>query len=356
MGLPAAPGHAGGMKRGLWIIPIGVCLLMQPHDARAQATPDDPMLAAPDQSDQGTAAPPGGEGPAQDPLAATAEQAGIDPEGRDRLFPLGGRRAIARGYRIPEPWGLGALVIWNDVRFRSRDLSVAVRKGRDPDADAALVPLPAVTTDRLESDTRMTGLKGDLWLFPGVNIFASVGKVKGTNSIDVDVDLDELVPFPICRPAKPCGTIRLPIETKVNNSTVTLGTILVYGTERWFVLGTIAKTISVSSKQRSDVRSTNLALRGGPRFQLDDDMYFAPYVGANYFDLKTRVRGVVASGPVFEDGEAIHLRYEIDMAASHPWAGAAGFNLEVNRHLTVQGEIQLGAESTRILASAGIRF
>ena len=24
MGLPVAPGHAGGMKRGLWIIPIGV--------------------------------------------------------------------------------------------------------------------------------------------------------------------------------------------------------------------------------------------------------------------------------------------------------------------------------------------
>lgn len=102
---------------------------------------------------------------------------------RHRLFPLGGKAAIARGYRIPEPWGLGALIVWNDTRFDSRDLSVAVRKGQDPAADAQLVPLPSVTTERLEGDNRMLGLKGDLWLFPGVNLFASVGKVRGTNRI-----------------------------------------------------------------------------------------------------------------------------------------------------------------------------
>ncbi|WP_146037271.1 porin family protein [Novosphingobium guangzhouense] len=290
-------------------------------------------------------------------LAESAPDPAQPPEKeRHRLFPLGGRAAIARGYRIPEPWGLGALMVWTDTRFDTRNLSAAVRKGGDPSPDVQMTALPSVTTHRLEGDNRLMGFKADLWLFPGVNFFASIGKVKGNNRIDVDVDLDQVVPFPFCRPAKPCGTVRLPIDTRVSNTTVTLGTILVYGNEKWFVLGTVAKTVSISSKQRSDVESTNLGLRGGTRFRLGENTYLAPYFGANYFDLDTTVKGVVASGPLFEDGEGIHLRYKVDMSARKPWAAVAGFNVELSRHLTFQAELQAGAESTRILASTGVRF
>ncbi len=295
---------------------------------------------------------------------ATAAEAPVEPAAlestpaaeRHRLFPLGGRAAIARGYRIPEPWGLGALMAWNDSNFSTRDLSATVRKGGDPAPDARLTALPSVTTDRLEGDNRMLGLKGDLWLFPGVNLFAAIGEVRGTNYIDINIDLDAVVPFPFCRPAKPCGTARLPISTRVKNTTVTLGTILVYGNEHWFVLGTVAKTVSISSKERSDVKSTNIGFRGGPRFRLRENTYFAPYFGVNHFDLETTVSGVVASGPLFDDGEAIHLRYQVDMSATNPWALVAGFNVELSRHLTFQAELQAGAESTRILASTGVRF
>ena len=275
---------------------------------------------------------------------------------RHRTFPIGGRAAIARGYKIPEPFGLGALMVWTDTQFNSRDLAVAVEKGADPPQDATLLPLPQVTTNRLEGDNRMLGFKADLWLFPGLNLFASVGKVKGTNRIDVAIDLDELIPFPFCRPANPCGVLDLPVETKVNNTTVTLGTILVYGSADWFVLGSAAKTISVSSKKRSDVESTNVSMRAGPRFELGQDRYLAAYFGANYFDLSTRVNGVVESGPVFEDGDGVHLRYDIELETRHPFALIAGFNFEFNRNLTAQAEIQAGRSSTRILASTGVRF
>lgn len=275
---------------------------------------------------------------------------------KHRLFPLGGQAAIDRGYRIPEPWGLGAMVVWNDSSFDSKDLSVAIQKGSDPPADAELLPLPQVTTNRIEGDNRMVGLKGDLWLFPGVNLFTSIGKVKGTNRIGVDIDLDALVPFPFCRPAKPCGLAKLPIETKVDNTTVTVGAILVYGNKDWFVLGSAAKTVSISSKKRSDVQSTNVALRGGPRFELAEDRYFAPYFGANYFDLETTVNGIVESGPLFEDGDAIHMRYEVTLKTQNPYAAVAGFNFDINRHLSLQAEVQAGKSSTRVLATTGVRF
>lgn len=284
------------------------------------------------------------------------DEAGTRAKARKRLFPLGGQAALDRGYRIPEPWGLGVLIVKNANNFRSRDLAVAVSKGSAPPADAPLIPLPAVTTNRLEGDNTMYGFKADLWLFPGVNLFASLGKVKGTNLIDVNIDLDAVVPRPFCRPAKPCGSVRLPIETEVDNVTITVGTILVYGNEHWFALGSIAKTVSISSKERSDVRSTNLSFRAGPRFRLGEDTYLAPYFGTNYFDLDTTVKGVVSSGPVFADGDAINMRYRVEMSASHPWAALAGLNLELNRHLSVQAELQAGEDSTRVLTSASIRF
>lgn len=290
---------------------------------------------------------------------AGANRAAIEadtPKPRHRLFPIGGNAAIARGYRIPEPWGLGMLMVWNRTSFDSQNLSAAVSKGSAPASDVNMAPLPFVTTSKLEGDNRMLGFKADLWLFPGVNLFTSIGKVRGTNRIDVDIDVDAFAPFPFCRPAKPCGTVNLPIETKVSNTTVTLGTILVYGNEHWFVLGSLAKTVSISSKERSDVKSTNIGLRAGPRFRLGEDTYFAPYFGGNYFDLDTTVQGVVASGPVFDDGDPIYLRYKVDMETKDPFALVAGFNVELGRHLSLQAELEASQTSTRILASTGVRF
>lgn len=332
------------------------CLLLAPCCARA-AERDAGLLSGPEAGDPPVSQDaPVTVGLEPDRQEASADGTELAEPHRQRLFPLGGRAATARGYRIPEPWGLGALIVWNDTRFESRDLSVALSKGRDPADDAVLTPLPSVTTARLEGNNRLVGLRGDLWLFPGVNLFASIGEVKGTNRIDVDVDLDQVVPFPFCRPARPCGSVRLPIQTEVRNTTVTLGTVLVYGSEDWFVLGSAAKTVSISSKKRSDVESTNLAVRGGPRFRMGENSYFAPYAGANYFDLDTTVRGVVVSGPLFDDGEGLHLRYQVEMSASNPWAAVAGFNLELSRHLTLQAEAQVGQTTTRVLVSTGLRF
>lgn len=277
-------------------------------------------------------------------------------EPRKRLFPLGGTKAIERGYRIPEPWGVGAMFVWNDTNFNSQDLSVTVSKGEAPPEDANLIPLPSVTTRRIEADSHMTGFKADLWLLPPVNLFVAIGKVKGTNRIDVDIDLDEIVPFPFCRPSNPCGTIMLPVEAEIDNTTITLGTILVYGSENWFISGSAAKTLSISSKERSDVESTNLAFRGGPRFQVGEDSYVAPYMGANFFDLATTVRGVVGSGPLFEDGDPINLRYEVELRASHPWAMLTGMNAEISRHFSIQAELQAGARSTRVVTTTSVRF
>ncbi|MCJ2178384.1 autotransporter outer membrane beta-barrel domain-containing protein [Novosphingobium album (ex Hu et al. 2023)] len=358
--LPA--GHPHSMSERVVSLPLVLLCILGANTAQAQDSALEPREYA-QPSEEPLPAPPcdpsirnSDSVPFLCPANQTDDRPTTGKKTRKRLFPLGGQAAINRGYRIPEPWGLGLLIVKNTNNFDSRDLAVAVAKGNVPPEDATLLPLPAVTTNRLEGDNTLYGFKADLWLFPGVNLFASLGKVKGTNLIDVNIDLDAIIPRPFCRPARPCGSVHLPIETRVDNVTFTVGTVLIYGNEHWFALGSIAKTVSISSQDRSDVRSTNLGIRAGPRFRLGEDTYLAPYFGANYFDLDTTVKGVVTSGPVFDDGDTISMRYRVEMSASHPWAALAGLNLELNRHLSLQAELQASQDSTRVLTSASIRF
>ena len=118
------------------------------------------------------------------------------------------------------------MAVHSTTQFRSDALAVAINKGSAPSVGTELLPLPAVTTRKFKGDVDMAALKGDLWIFPGVNLFASVGKVTGTNRIDVAIDLDAVIPRPFCRPAKPCETMNLPFDVKVDNTTLTMRTLL----------------------------------------------------------------------------------------------------------------------------------
>lgn len=296
--------------------------------------------------------------PAGAQAAATAADENPDGEAaaeRDYpRLPLLSRQAIDRGMHVPRALGGSGMLIHNVQDMSSSNLAVAIAKGVDPPDD--LVPVPFVTTDRLEGHTSNTEFKADLWLFPFLNLFAGVGKVKGHIDIDVNIDLDAFVPPPICRPARPCGSLRLPFEGKVDNTTMTLGAILAYGSQDWFASLAVAQTLSVSSKDRSDVKTTNAGFRAGPRLKLGERVRLMPYLGANYFDLDASVTGVVRSGPVFPDGDAINLRYSVDLSSQHKWAVINGMNLELDDRWSVQAEYAWGEATDRVLLTASYRL
>lgn len=289
------------------------------------------------------------------PDPAVADAAAVGGERSYPLLPIGAKQAIERGYHIQRAIGGSAMFIHNVQNMKSDSLAVAFAKGQNPPEDATLTPVPFVTTTELESHTTNSEFKADVWLFPFLNLFAGIGKVKGHINIGVDIDLDAFIPPPFCRPAKPCGHVDLPFTGHVDNVATTLGGILGYGNNDWFVALSVAKTLSVSNKDRSNLRTTDMALRAGPRFALGRETILSPYVGANYFDMHATVSGTVQSGPVFDDGDSINLRYSVDLKSSHPWAGIAGFNLELSRHWGMQGEYNRGAQSDRFVLTATFR-
>ncbi|CAM5498610.1 Outer membrane protein beta-barrel domain-containing protein OS=Sphingobium scionense OX=1404341 GN=GGQ90_002519 PE=4 SV=1 [Sphingobium scionense] len=271
------------------------------------------------------------------------------------LLPIGGRAAIERGYHIQRALGASGMLIHNVQNMSSRNLAIAIAKGEDPPEGGPLLEVPFVTTTQMESHSSNSEFKADVWLFPFLNLFAGIGKVKGHVNVGVDIDLDAFVPFPFCRPAKPCGHTQLPFKADIDNSSFTFGSILGYGSDSWFAALSLAKTISVAKKDRSDMQMTNIAARAGPRFSLGGDTILTPYVGANYFDMDVTVSGLVRSGALFEDGDSVGLRYKVDLSSRHPWAGIAGANLELSSHWAMQAEYNLGQESNRFVLSLTFR-
>lgn len=271
------------------------------------------------------------------------------------IFPLGAEEAIRRGYVLPLPFGISAIAVDNVQAMVSSDLAVAFAKGPPPAAGTELTPIPFVTTDRLNARTTSYQVKADLWLLPNVNLFATLGKVQGDIDIGVDIDLAQVAPPPICRLLDPCDR-KLSFVGKVDNVTLTLGGLVAYGGKRWFAAVMAAKTLSVSSEERSNIESLNFGLRTGPRFGVGKSLMFTPYVGANYMDLANTVEGVVSAEGVFPDGDDLSLRFRTRMDNPAKWSAILGFNLEIGRRWDLQVEHDEGSGGHRSLASIAYRF
>jgi len=324
-------------------------LIMAAAGWTSPASAQQPVAAAQPAFPSGSA-PPGDE---EEAIVAPADQ--VETERSFGLFPIGARQAIERGYDLPPALGASGMYIHNVQNMDSRNLAVTVARGADPPEDANLIDVPFVTTRKLESHTSNSEFKADLWVLPFLNVFAGVGKVRGHIDIDVDIDLDAVVPPPICRPANPCGHVDLPFRGTVDNTTVTVGAIAAYGGHDWFAALAVAKTLSVSEKDRSNIETTNIGLRAGPRLHFSPEVILFPYAGVNYFDLDATVSGVVRSGPVLPGDDTVNLRYRIDLSSSRPWSVINGFNLALSRRLSLQAEYDWGEGSDRFVLTATYR-
>lgn len=289
-------------------------------------------------------------------LAAAFPASAQQAEDRDwPLFPLGARQAAQRGYKVQRAFGASALLIHNVENLGSDNLAVAFALNQNPPPDAKLIEVPFVTTDKLRGKTTNTQFKADFWLFPFLNLFAGIGKAKGDIDIGVNIDLDAFVPPPACTPLRPCGSVKLPFTTQVDNTTAMAGVALAYGADGWFATAIATRTLTVSGKDRSDIRTTDLSARIGPRFHLDRQrgIELMPYAGANRFDMHSTVNGTV-QGPL-PSGQTLNLRYRVDLFSDHPWAVVNGVNFAFGEHWSTQAEYEWGRSSDRIVVSLTFR-
>jgi len=288
----------------------------------------------------------------------------------NRTFPIGGEEVVNRGYALPLPIGVSIIGVNNVQDQTITDLNLALGKGAVPPVDVELRPFPAVSVDST-SDTQSVQAKADVWLLPFLNAYATLGKVTGDASITVNIDLadapeicipDPLPTLPGAPPRPPIcsentfsGSFLLPITSRVDRTTATLGLLGAYSVGKWFTSVTASYTDSYGSKA-SDVSTINAGVRAGRRFFLGSGHSLTPFFGVNYLDIDTRVQGVSTLRDAFPDGDDLNVRYDVQLDNTDKYSGIVGLGFGFTNGMGVQFEWNKSPHSERFVLAAEMRF
>ena len=278
-----------------------------------------------------------------------------DPIPYDRRWPIFGRELAERGYVLPKPFGATGFSVYNEQVNVITEMSVALGINEVPPPDAPLVDLPFVTVGDTVSYTTNTQLMLDGWVLPFLNLFISKGSLKGHADMTVTIDLDDLLPPPICTPLTPCGTVDLPFSPSIDGQVVTLGGNFVYASEPWFTTVNLSYTTSMNP-DRTDIRTSTAGLRVGRFWAVNRGLTITAYGGAIYTKSDDIVYGVTGSSDILPGGQRIDVRYRIRQTNRDRWAGLVGLNFDVKRNVGVKVEATYGRGTKRGMVSAYVRF
>ncbi len=171
------------------------------------------------------------------------------PRKWERKLPFLAQKVIDLGYELPLPYGIGLTYANVDQDMILGGLEVGIN-GRDK------VPFDRVSFENASADSESTQLKLDAWLFPFMNVFGLLGRVRGQAPIDVILDgsgmlnhlgIDCSTPPPDPRCAAFQGkTFTLPIKAPFSGTTYGIGTVLAGGWNNWFVAVPLSVTYAFS--------------------------------------------------------------------------------------------------------------
>jgi lipid-binding SYLF domain-containing protein len=266
--------------------------------------------------------------PSFDPENTTEES----PRIWTHRMPFLAQKVVDRGFNLPLPYGAGVSYVSNTQDMLLDNLFVGFNGGPKELYEF-------VDFDNFVIDTTSYQAKLDTWLFPFMNVFALVGKVGGDAFMDIYLDgnglLDEigedcsgLVPSLLCRSLED-QTILLPIRVDVDVVNWGFGTILAAGWKNWFLTLPMTLTYAEPVGSVADGRSITITPRGGRLIELPKLGSLALFAGANYLDSENTITGSFrALEPL------VTIDYTVDQKNKDQWNIVAGFNWEINRHLS----------------------
>ena len=276
------------------------------------------------------------------------------PRRWNRTLPFLGQRAVDRGFDLPLP--IGVSVIRADVR-QEMDLT-KLRVGFN---GGQKIPYRFVSFGA-DSDLVTEQLKLDAWVLPFMNLYATLGQVRGDLALDISLDGDTLaansgkdcsrIPKPLVCRLFEGKQVRFPIDVDIDPKTYGVGTVLAAGWRDWFFVLPFNVTWSEPDDTTLDGRAFTFAPRAGHAFALNRAGRLALFVGGNYLDSRN-----VASGDLPVPGTDVILGYEIHQENEDRWNLLTGFNWDVTPRLSLMAEYDgfVGGREA-FITSLNVRF
>lgn len=262
----------------------------------------------------------------------------VDPQGADapriwgRALPLLAQRVVDLGYDLPLPYGVGLAYARVDQDQLISSLEVGIN-GRDKEL------FEFVSFGQATSTADSANLMFDAWLFPFMNVYATLGKVEGDADIEIlidgngmlehmDISCGGLLQNPLC-PRLQDRDFLLPIPTDFSGTTYGVGATLAGGWSNWFV----AIPFNYSEIDLDDATADGgpiftLSPRFGRVFNVGRQGNLAFFAGGNYLDAELQLSGTYLI-PV-EDQE-LSFDYTVQQQNKDKWNLVAGMNWDISK-------------------------
>ena len=239
-----------------------------------------------------------------------AQEAASQEEKRwSDFLPLLKGEALARGYTLPLPFGVGAtFTVLNGRDIEVDDLRIGV-DGSEPRSVSQFVDLGS------ESDVFNANLKLDTWILPFFNVYALLGYVYNESKTNIHA----VVP----RPGGGTYEFDMDVDTDLDGFVGGGGVTLAGGYEDFFLV-----VDSNYSKTDIGFDDSFRALTASVRAGFQGELGSVPaqiWTGAAYWDTANIAKG---STDVPGVGRVV---FEADQGPTYPWLLDFGANLRISR-------------------------
>lgn len=265
-------------------------------------------------------------------------------ESKSRILPIWGDEARARGYDLPEPFGVG----YNYMNLRQDIVvdKIGFIMPKNPEFGNALNIEAGHTREK--SETHM--LKVDSWVLPFMNVYGLYGKTKGKShttlaggSIDFGggfvMDLNPLLKDQ-------------PFDLDFEGKTYGAGMTLAGAYEQFFTTVDINYTKTNLDILDGDIKALVISPRVGYEFVFSPliagqgNTKLQVWTGAMYQDITQRFKGDISGlnlPPQFQGMinalEDPDMKFDVEQHLAHKWSNLVGARLEVTRNFNIISEV-----------------
>lgn len=280
----------------------------------------------------------------------------------NRKLPILGKKVYEMGIDLPLP--IGVAVIPNWTRQELKLDSLRVQFGGSEVIDTDWVDFAGIFTEATSIQ-----VKGDFYLFPFLNIYATVGHVEGDIVAPISFlarDAIDLVDPGICSGIITPGfcdrRINYVVRTKLNNNNVGIGIVPAIGYENFFFTVPVNHTWTFldNALEGSPVSTWVVSPRIGLTAPTKQGGRLSVYVGATYLKSENEIVGDFTL-PIPDDvpivgGREIDLVYEVTQSGVDPWNYLVGFNWDFLPGRSLQIEAATGGARDQFVTSFTQRF
>lgn len=299
------------------------------------------------------------------------------PQPEHHLLPIWGDEARARGYDLPEPFGIG----FNYMNMRQNiDVDSIQFSGLalDDPSMGTSSPLSSnlfdINVGKTREKSKTETMRLDTWVLPFLNVYGIVGHTKGSSLSKVSVDadpskfsgVDGAIAYLVHEMNKE-GTLKdLDFKLDFKGTTYGAGFTLVGGYENWFTSVDTNYTRTNFDILDGQISALTVSPRVGYRFLvpgISGQTHLNLWVGTMYQDVQQRFKGSLSDLKMPAELQQMMQmangkgegRFDVKQHLQSPWNVLIGTQYEITKHFNLLTEFGF-SERNSFMVSGEYRF